>query len=94
MLTEQTPNRSDLPSISISRLGKFDPLLGRVDLLASLMSLVVLCVLGIAGVGMAGIELAKLMCHLWVDPVGRWFVIALSLALVWVFVRGKKLCVY
>jgi hypothetical protein len=80
-------------NISIPRAGTLDIVLGRIDLLAILTTLLGLCVLAVAAVVLVTIEMAKLIVTLWADSFDRWLLIVLAVALAWVVYRGKKLCV-
>jgi hypothetical protein len=74
--------------------GKLDALLGRIDLLAVLTTLLGLALLGVAAVALAVFELAKLLSGLLSDSFDRWLILALGLSTVWVVARWKKLCVF
>jgi hypothetical protein len=80
--------------VLVSREGRFDPILGRIDLIAILTAVLGVCLLGVAAVVMALIELARLISSLWSDSFDRWLLISLGVALIWVAVRLKKLCVF
>jgi hypothetical protein len=82
-----------LKNLAIPRERKFDTILGRIDLLAIVLTLLGVCLLGAVAIVMAVIEMAKLVSCLWADPAGRWGLIALGVALVWVAARWKKSCV-
>ncbi len=71
-----------------------DPILGRIDLIAILTALLGGCLLGGAVAVMAIVEIAKLISCLWLDSFDHWLLITLSLALLWVGARRKKLCVF
>jgi len=91
---EKSAETQSLNIIAVPREGKLDPLLGRIDLLAVLLTLFGICVLGVAAVVLALIEIAKLISAMLADPFERWLLLALSLAILWLIFRGKKLCVF
>jgi len=75
---------------SIPEAGIVESLLGRVDLLAIIITLVGICLLGLVGMVMAVIQLARLIAILWSGSSERWLLITLGAAIVWVLVRWKK----
>jgi hypothetical protein len=91
---EKLMNEPEVKNVSAPRDGKLDPVLGRIDLIAILTTVLGTCLLGIAAVVLAIIELAKLLSSLWVDSFDRWLLIVLGLTIAWVVVRWKKLCVF
>ena len=90
-LTEEP--RQNLENYSVPPAGRLDPILGRIDLIAILSAVLGACLLAIVAVVLMMIELAKIVASLWADSFDRWLIIALGLAIVWVSVRRKKLCV-
>ena len=74
--------------------GRLDALLGRIDLIAILATLIGVFLVGVTGLVVAMIEIAKLVAVLWADPVERWLVIVVGLAVLWLIARGKRLCVF
>jgi hypothetical protein len=91
---KKTAYQPDVKNYSPPESGKLDAILGRIDLVAILTAVLGLCVLAVVAGVMAMIELAKLISNLWSDSFDRWLIIALSVAILWVAVRGKKLCVF
>jgi hypothetical protein len=91
---KKTAYQPDVKNYSPTQSGKLDAVLGRIDLVAILTAVLGLCVLVIVAGVMAMIELAKLISNLWSGSFDRWLIIALSVAILWVAVRGKKLCVF
>ena len=91
---EKSANDPEFKELSIHRDGKLDPVLGRIDLIAIVIGLLGVCLLGVAAVVLAVIELARLVASLWADSLDRWLMITLGVAIVWVIVRWKKLCVF
>jgi hypothetical protein len=87
-------DKTDTGSYPIERGGKLDPILGRIDLVAILTVVLGISVLAIVGMVMAVIEIVKLISSLWENSFDRWLIIILSVAIVWVAVRGKRLCVF
>jgi hypothetical protein len=92
--TEQGASQRDPNKLLISRAGKFDALLGRMDLIAILTTLLGVCLLGVAALVMGVIELVKLVSSLWSDSIDRWLIIVLGLTFVWVVVRWRKMSVF
>jgi hypothetical protein len=87
-------DKADMGSCSLEQGGKLDPILGRIDLVAILTVVLGVSVLAVAGIVMAVIEIVKLISSLWENSFDRWLIIILSVAIVWVAVRGKRLCVF
>jgi hypothetical protein len=90
----KTADPQEPKNLSIPQGGKLDPLLGRIDLIAILAAVLGVCLLGVAGLVMAIIGLARLISTVWADSFDRWLVIILGLALIWVAARWKRLCVF
>lgn len=74
--------------------GKMDPLLGRLDLLAILTVVLGACLLTLAATVMAVIGMARLILLLWADPFNRWLLVGLGVAVAWLLLRRKRLCVF
>jgi hypothetical protein len=91
--SERTPNQPD-PKFFPSFHGKFDAFFGRIDLVAVIATVLALFLLGMPGMVLAALELAKLISYLWLDSIGRWLVIVMVLTVLWVAARWRKLCVY
>jgi hypothetical protein len=77
-----------------SQNGQLDAILGRVDLLAILTTVLGIALLAVAAVVLVVFELAKLLSALWSDSFDRWLILALVLSVVWVVARWKRLCVF
>ena len=92
--TQKPANQPELEEFPSPRDGKLDPFLGRIDLIAIIIGLLGMCLLGVAAVVLTVIELARLVASLWADSLDRWLMITLGVAIVWVIVRWKKLCVF
>ena len=71
-------------------MGKLEFILGRIDLVAIVVTLLGICLLALAGIVTAMIGVAKLISGLWSNPIYRWLIIILGVAMVWVAVRWKK----
>jgi hypothetical protein len=94
MTTANTPLGSPAAALdSIAPARKLDTFLGRIDLIAVISALLGACLLGVTAIVVAAVELSRLIAMLWADPIDRWLVVAFAAALIWVVVRGKKLCV-
>lgn len=93
-ILDKPVEKTDLRNYSAPEGGKLDPILGRIDLVAILTAALGVCVLVVVGVVMAAIELARLISSLWSNSFDRWLIIVLSVAIIWVAVRGKRLCVF
>lgn len=78
---------------SIPEAGILDSILSRIDLLAIVITLLGICLLGVAAMVMALIELVRLFATLWSGSLERWLIITLGVAIVWVVARWKKSCV-
>lgn len=74
----------------VSDMNNSHPILARLDLIAIMISVVGLCLAGVAGSVLAIVELAKLVRTFWTDPVERWLIVIFAAALIWVTVRWKK----
>jgi hypothetical protein len=85
-----------LPQDKPAAPAKLDPALGlgRIDLIATLIVVLSICVLGLMAVAKAFIELARIIFSLWADSFDRWLVVILGLALLWLVARWKKLSVF
>ena len=92
--TQKPTNQPELGEFPNPRDGKLDPILGRIDLVAIVIGLLGMCLLAVAALVMAVLELAKLVASLWADSLDRWLIAILGLAIVWVIARWKKLCVF
>jgi len=91
---EKPSGQPELKEFSVHRDGRFDPIFGRIDLVAILISLLGVCLLGLGALLLAFIEIAKLVSSLWSDSFDRWLIIVLGMAIAWVVVRWKRLCVF
>ena len=91
---EKSANEPELKEFSIYRDGKLDPILGRIDLVAIVIGLLGMCLLAVAALVMAVLELTRLVASLWSDSLDRWLMVTLAVAIVWILVRWKKLCVF
>ncbi len=76
--------------LTLSQSRRREVILGRIDLIAIVTALLGLCLLALVA---AAIQLAKLIAYLCADPIDRWLVVVLGLAVLWLIARGKKLCV-
>jgi hypothetical protein len=95
MTTSEKPaNEPAVQNFAIPQEGKLDPILGRIDLIAALTTILGTLLLGVVTAVFAVIELARLILTVWADSLGRWLLIALVLAIVWVVARGKRLCIF
>lgn len=90
---EMPANPPETNEILLPREGQLDFILGRIDLVAIVITLLGVCLLGVVAMVLAVIELAKLVANLWSNPIDRWAMIILGAAIVWVVVRWKKSCV-
>lgn len=91
---EKTGSQSGMSPLPITKGGTLDFILGRADLIAILTAVLGVCMLGVAAVVMAIIQLARLISSLCSDSFDRWLIAAPALALLWVVLRGRKLCVF
>jgi hypothetical protein len=92
--TPKPANPPEMEEFPNPRDGKLDPFLGRIDLIAIVIGLLGVCLLGVAALVLAVIELARLVTSLWADSLDRWLIATIGVAIVWVIVRWKKLCVF
>ena len=90
MQTVEVSTASETRDISPPQEGKLDPIWAKIDLVAIVITLLGISLLGMAAVVFAFIELAKLLSNLWSDPLARWLMICLALAIIWVTVRWNK----
>lgn len=88
--TEASEGQSGGKAISLSQEGRSTSILSRIDLVAIVITLVGICLLGVAAMVMAVIELAKLISSLWAVPFNRWLILILGMAIVWVTARWKS----
>lgn len=70
--------------------GKLGFVLRQIDLIAITVVFLGTCLLGLAAVVFAVIQLAKQISNHWAQPADRWLVMILASAIVWVMVRWKK----
>jgi hypothetical protein len=91
---EKTTAEPQVKAAPIDQEGRLDSFLSRLDLMAIFTAILGMCLLGVAAVVLAVIELAKIVAGLWTDSVDRWLIIVLGLAIVWIVARRKKLCVF
>ena len=92
--TPKPAAQPDLKEISVHRYGKMDPILGRIDLIAILIASLGICLLGVAMVVLATIELVRLVASLWADSFDRWLILTLGVAIIWIIARWRRLCVF
>jgi hypothetical protein len=92
-MTHHESPREPAPQSDIPEDSRLDFVLGRLDLVAVLITLLGLCLLGVTAAALAAVELAKLISCLWAQPLERWLLVIVGLAIVWVLSRGKRLCV-
>jgi hypothetical protein len=85
------PGKASEPS---ARDGQLDAVLRRIDLVALLTAALGAALLGVALVVTAAFQLGKLVSMLWADSFDRRLVVVLALAVIWVAVRWKRLCVF
>jgi hypothetical protein len=78
--------------ISIPREGKLDYILARIDLAAFVITLLGIGLLGVVALATAVFELARLAAILWSNPLDRWGIIVVGVAIIWVIARWKKSC--
>jgi hypothetical protein len=90
-------NRPTVPSTAMPTVApqtrRLDSILGKLDLIAIVAAFLGACLLGLMTVVTAAIEVFRLIPALWSNPVDRGIVIAFGVALLWVLLRGRKLCV-
>ena len=86
---------TDLPltsNVSIREESRIELVLGRIDLIAIIVALLGMVLAGAAAVVLALIELTKLISGLCSNPLERWLLIGVALAMIWVTVRWRKSC--
>jgi hypothetical protein len=86
---ENLTNQSDINKISIPPDDRRDVTIGRIDLLAILVSFLTIFLLAMATLVLAIIEFVKIVSWLCSDPLGCGVIIILGLAIAWVVTRGK-----
>jgi hypothetical protein len=91
---EKSANPPGLKNSPASRDGKPNLIVGRVDLIAVLITLLCLCLFGFLVAAMAVVQFAELISSLWSDSFDRWLIVVFGVAIVWVAARWKKLCVF
>ena len=64
-----------------------------IDIAATVLALLGVCILAGVLAVMAVLDFARLLSSFWASPYDRWLVIVFALAVVWVAVRWKKLSV-
>ena len=90
MPSAEMPAKPAAIDVSFPQEGRLDLILAKIDLVAIVVTLLGISLLGMAATAFAFIELAKLVSNLWSDPLVRWLMICLALAIIWVTVRWKK----
>jgi len=74
--------------------GKLDAILVRIDLVALLTAVLGVGLLAATVAATAVVQLGKLILLLWAEPFDRWLIIGLGVAVVWVIVRWKRMCLF
>jgi hypothetical protein len=91
--TGEEPKRSR--TIRMPRAwGKLDAMLVRIDLVALLTAGLGVGLLAATVAATAVVQLGKLISLLWAEPFDRWLIIGLGVAVVWVIVRWKRMCLF
>jgi hypothetical protein len=91
---EKSANPPGVKSFPASRNGKPNLIVGRVDLVAVLITLLCLCLFGFLVAAMAVVQFAELISSLWSNSFDRCLIVAFGVAIVWVAARWKKLCLF
>ena len=84
-------NPSDANGFSVPQVGKLDSIVGRIDLVAILITFLGVVVLGLATMAMSVWELVRWLPSLWSEPFNRWLIIGLGATVAWVAARWKRL---